>query len=549
MKVKIFGAGISGLSAAHALVELGHEVSVYEALDQPGGFFRSARVQQSNMPTEYSWHGMGPWYNNTFDVMRKIPFKDGNIFDLALSLPIDFGVFPDNAQAQFFNKRLRNIPHMFRMSRWEFCKWSYLMAKTWTSRRRSERKYSGLNAAEAWRPLLKKTAYNTWRSCFGPWIGSDWSKVCLHTTGDFFRKQLLTRGTHQHHGGHTSTSWMHGAGDGWLLFKGPSSEYWFQPWIAHLKQKGVKFCWQNPLTELQYDGSTITSAVTLDETVSGDCYILAINPFSTAEILTKTPALEKQEVLRLFKGLVQDGPHTQVSFRLGFMDEIKFPRERVAVVVSDSEFNLTLFATEQVWDKSITLGNGIRSLWTGTSCISTVPGRIHGRPVRYCTKEEFIEEIKAQIFDCGALDELVQEANSGKRLRDFRLVEVEVWHEWEFSREGIKHLQPKWVNSTNTHNYMPPQTTPVANLFLAGSHTRTQAHVWSIEAAVESGRRAAKAIDQRVTVIDQRLPGYIKMLAKIDDLLYAVKAPQLIDVILIAGSAMMLWLCLDYIFW
>ncbi len=33
---------------------------------------------------------------------------------------------------------------------------------------------------------------------------------------------------------------------------------------------------------------------------------------------------------------------------------------------------------------------------------------------------------------------------------------------------------------------------PIANLFLAGAHTQTQAHVWSIEGAVESGRRSAK---------------------------------------------------------
>ncbi len=549
MKVIIFGAGISGLSAAHELIELGHDVSVYEALDEPGGFFRSARLQQSNIPSEYSWHGMGPWYNNAFDLMRKIPFKQGNIFNSALSLPIDFGIFPDDAPAHFYDKGLKSIPQMFRMSRWDFCKWSYLMLKIWTSKLRSEREYSGQHAAEAWRPLLKPKAYTTWRSCFGPWIGSDWSKVCLHTTGDFFRKQLLTRRTHLHTGRKARSWWQHGAGDGWLLFKGPSSEYWFQPWVGYLEEKGVKFFWQRPLTELQFDGKAISAAVIHDETVSADCYLLAINPFRFAEILAKTPDLEKLEVLRQFKPLVSGGPHTQVSFRLAFKDEIKFPRERVAVVVSDSEFNLTLFATEQVWDKRINLGDGINSLWTGTSCISTEPGRVYGKPVRYCTKEEFIEEIKAQIFDCGALDELIREANNGKTLKEFQLAEVEVWHEWEFSNSGIKPLQPKWVNTTATYEHMPPQTTPVANLFLAGAHTRTQAHVWSIEGAVESGRRAAKAIDQRVVVLDQLLPGYITFLAKIDDLLYAVKAPQLIDVLLITGTAVILWLSLSYILW
>jgi uncharacterized protein with NAD-binding domain and iron-sulfur cluster len=39
--IVIFGAGIAGLSAAHELAQLGYAVSVYEATDQPGGFFRS----------------------------------------------------------------------------------------------------------------------------------------------------------------------------------------------------------------------------------------------------------------------------------------------------------------------------------------------------------------------------------------------------------------------------------------------------------------------------------------------------------------------------
>jgi uncharacterized protein with NAD-binding domain and iron-sulfur cluster len=197
--IVIFGAGIAGLSAAHELVQLGYSVSVYEAIDQPGGFFRSSRLSTDNMPSEYSWHGMGPWYHNTFDLMPKIPFSEkGNIYDLALSRPINFGIFPDTDKAQFFDEGLKSIPKMFRMSKLEFIKWFYLMLKTWTSNNRSTIKYAKLNAAYAWKPLLKDTAYKTWRSCFGPWIGSDWSKVSLHTTGDFFRKQLTTKPTHQH---------------------------------------------------------------------------------------------------------------------------------------------------------------------------------------------------------------------------------------------------------------------------------------------------------------------------------------------------------------
>jgi len=528
--VVIFGAGIAGLSAAHELIQLGYDVSVYEATDEPGGFFRSCRISQNNMPSEYSWHGMGPWYHNTFDLMRQIPFNEhGSVYDLALSRPVDFGIFPDTGKAQFFDEGLKSIPKMFRMGKGEFVKWAYLMLKTWTSNARSRIRYDKLNAARAWKPLLKDRAYRTWRSCFGPWIGSDWSKVSLHTTGEFFRKQLITKPRHQHKADQDGPAWSQGAESGWLLLKGPSSEYWFAPWVKYLQEKGVSFRWGQALTTLEFDGAKIVSAFCGEKQVQGDLYILAINPFVAAEVLSMTPALERQGELKLFKPLVQGGPHTQVSFRLAFSEAIKFPRKRTAIVVSDSEFNLTLFAEEQIWDKNVDLGDNIKSLWTGTSCISGVPGRIYQKPVNNCTKEEFIEEVKAQILSCGALDDLLKEANDGKGLKDFAITKIEVWHEWSFSSGGIKPLQPKWVNSTNTEAYLPAQRTPVPNLYLAGAHTKTQAQVWSIEAAVESGRRAANTIDDRVNVIGQYRPLWIKLVSGIDDVLYSIKAPQFVD--------------------
>jgi hypothetical protein len=51
---------------------------------------------------------------------------------------------------------------------------------------------------------------------------------------------------------------------------------------------------------------------------------------------------------------------------------------------------------------------------------------------------------------------------------------------------------------------------------------------------VESGRRAAKAIDERVQVLEQYQPLWTKSLSKIDDLLFTIKAPQVIDTILIS---------------
>ncbi len=548
--IAVYGAGIAGLTVAHELTRLNYKVSVYEANPEAGGFFRSARLARNQFtPSEYSWHGFGPWYHNVFDLMKQIPFDpSGSVYDKALSRPVDFGIFPDQGPAAFYDRGLASIPKLFRMSKSDWGKWAWLMLKTWGANRRTDVVYASQNAAEKFKPLLSARCYKTWRSCFGPWIGSDWTKVSLHHAGQFFRKQLITRPTHFHHADEEGPAWTQGAGSGWLLLRGPSSEYWFKKWVSHLEKSGVRFNWNASLMQLEFDGTRVTSArLHSGAEITAECHILATNPFAAAAIIARTAAMENERELRHFKPLIQDGPHTQVSFRIPFTELIQFPRQRTAVVVTDSEFNLTLFAQEQVWKPEVELGGKVKSLWTGTSCVGTVPGRLFNTPVIRCTKEQFIEEVKAQILSCESLDRLIREANGGRSLADLGIDRIEVWHEWQFSPAGIEPLQPKWVTTTHTQAHLPAQATSIPNLFLAGAHTKTAADVWSIEAAVESGRRAAQAIDPRVKVIPQYKPFWLRVISSIDDRCFSVGAPHFLDLLLgviLAVTALALGLCL-----
>ena len=534
--VAVFGAGIAGLSAAHEFATLGYEVSVYEADSEAGGFYRSARLQvDGNMPSEYSWHGMGPWYHNTFDLLQQIPFdENGSLYDKALSRSIDFCVAPDKGKAAFYSG-IVHLPKMFRLGLWEGVRWGWLLIRTFTCDRRSREYYSTLNAAEQWKPLLSEPGWRLWRATFGPWIGSDWTNVSLHQAGQFFRKQLITMPSHPHKADDEGPAWTQGARDGWLLLRGPSSEFWFDNWVSYLKKNGVRFFWQEPLSRFDYDGTAITAAnVGSGASVKADVYVLATTPFAAAEILERTPSLAAQEQLRLFRPLTHGGPHAQVSFQIAFSEKISWPRERTAVIIAESEFNLTLFAQEQAWRTDVALGDGVKCVWTGTACVAMVPGRLYGLPLIKCTKEQFIEEVMAQLSSCESLDLLVTEANNGRSWKSVPIVRIEVWHEWRFSSDGIKSAQPKWVNTTKTQTNQPTQATPVPNLVLAGAHTKTEADVWSIEGAVESGRRAARAIEPSVKVIPQYEPPWLRVVRTVDNACFAIGAPHVLDLFLFA---------------
>jgi hypothetical protein len=478
---------------------------------------------------------MGPWYHNLFDVMRQIPFDaHGSVYDCALSRPIDFGVAPDDGAAEFDDPSdfVIDVRRMFRMTRLDRFWWARLMVKEWTANRRSTERYAARNAAAQWGKRLSAEASSTWSACFGPWIGSDWTRVSLHQVGQFTLKQLTSQPSHPHSADSEGAAWDHGARSGWLLLRGPSSEFWFDRWVQHLTQAGVTFHWAQTLHHFDYDGTAITAAhLGSGERVEADVHVFATNPFAAVEILERSPALARLDQLRLFGPLTADGPHVQVSFRIAFSERIEWPRARCAVVVADSEFDLTIFAEEQAWTPEVVLGDGVASLWTGTACVSSIPGRVYGLPVAFCTKQQFIDEVQAQLLRCGSLDALIRQANHGRNLASFPIVRIEVWHEWTFSPDGIRGLDPKWVNSTNTQPFQPTQATPVPNLVLAGAHTRTAADVWSIEAAVESGRRAAQLIEPDVTVIDQYKPSWLRGFGRIDDEFYRLRLPHLLDVL------------------
>jgi hypothetical protein len=534
--VAIFGAGIAGLSAAHELAHLGYTVVVYEINRNAGGFLRSERMPENEgMPSEYSWHGFGPWYHNAFDVMKQIPFDEtGSVYDKALSRPIDFGLAPDQGTVQFNDGPIIPVSKMFRMSGLDSLRWGWLLLKTWAANRRTIEHYSRVNASDRWKPLLSDLGWRTWRACFGPWVGSDWTNVSLHQVGQFFRKQLITQPPHFHAADAEGPAWSQGAGDGWLLLRGPSNEHWINRWVDHLKRSGVVFHWQQSLHKLDFNGEEITGAhLESGAQVRADVYLLATNPFAAADILRRTPQLAEKDQLRLFAPLTQDGPHTQVSFRIAFSERIAWPRKRAVVIIADSEFNITLCASEQIWAPDVNLGVGVESLWTCTACVAKSLGRIYGLPVERCSKQQFIEEVVAQLYSCEGLDKLIKEANDGRGLKSFPILRVEVWHEWLFSPAGIRPLQPKWVTTTNTQPYQPTQATPVPNLVLAGAHTRTGADVWSIEGAVESGRRAAQVIVPSVKVIPQYKPLWLRMISTLDDICFAMRAPHVLDLFLL----------------
>jgi hypothetical protein len=587
----VFGAGIAGLSAAHYLVRQGFQVTVVEALDGPGGMARSERnAADSDVPSEYSWRGFGPWYKNAFAVMKEIPVTPttaaaaslpqgsvSNVYEDRLSGPIGFHLVADEEnptiRSAAIDKSFR-ISHGWRLGPWDATKVGWLLFRQWSaSTERSEHTYAQENASATLYKHLNPLAAKTASQVFGPFVGVDYGRASTHHVADFFKKNTFPGGGNTHAAKADGTpAWTQRSNSGWVILNRPSNEAWFDPWVSALKRQGVVFRFGESLDRFDADGArspivgqnaqpTVAPRVSgaylgSGERIEADQYILAINPFAAVDVIARSsPAVQVDPELTKFPALTADGPHVQISFQIVFGERIVLPGGReTAVILTDSEFDITLFSQDQLFAKDVVLGQDAVSLWSGTATIDSIPGSLYGKTMLHLTRQEFIDEVMHQILRCQSLNAMVKLANQGRPLADFtKNLRVQVWHGWTFpgdppGKDGtpatdiVRGDFPKWVNTTHTQLHQPNTATSLSNLWIAGAHTRTSADLWSMEGAVESGKRAAE-MAARVPASDSTVklqPRRFGPLKTADAWLYKHNLPHVLDSVVIPFVAVMI---------
>lgn len=565
--VVIFGAGIAGLTAAHYLArEKGYQVTLIELLNVPGGLARSERDPVDKLPTEYSYRGMGPWYHNFFNLMQDVPTaKDSTVFETELSQPIRFLLAHDKSKTSESLKSVEldgqdkiavegDFYQRLRLSWWDKAATIYLFAKTWcASDARSQNEYTKMNASEVLQKYLSPRAAHAMSQLFGPWVGTDSSRASLHHVAAFFRKNLMPGppAPYFHKG---PPAFYQGDGSGWLFFNNAINESIFDPIVNELRSLGAKVMFNCKLyrliwdstenritgaevipTTLSNDGSAAATATTV---IAADYYVLAINPYETYTVLQRSPELlASDRQLQQFEHLVADTAHAQVSFRIAFTRKIKMCQRPVrvspAIILLDSEYDITLFAPDELWKNSAYFGDGVQSLWSGTATLDQTRGALYDLPLTELTKQQFIDEIMHQIYRCQDLIEMVAEYNDGLALQEVPVKRVEVWKTWIFDGSKLQNSEKKWVNNSRNWEYQPSAVTSVPNLLLAGAHTKTNADLYSMEAAAESGRRVYDIVTDSNTVIPQHTNFILRIMKAIDAVFYQwLSLPNIIDVVI-----------------
>ena len=246
--VAIVGAGVAGLTAAHELIERGFSVTVYERRSFFGGKAASTRAHRGpgnpGLPGEHGFRFFPGWYRHLIDTMSRIPYhKVGggrrSVADNLVSIQSNLLAWFDRppatlplhvprtaselatssefladlarlglsaAEVALFTRKLLDIAAMSEERRVE-----ELEGITWWQ-------YCDCDAPErsqAYRDLIRATTRTS--------VAAKAEEVSAYTIGRLAIRSLLDS-----------------LSDVDRVLNGPTNEVWFDPWIAHLKARGVK---------------------------------------------------------------------------------------------------------------------------------------------------------------------------------------------------------------------------------------------------------------------------------------------------------------------
>ncbi|MGW1004909.1 hydroxysqualene dehydroxylase [Streptomyces sp. NPDC002520] len=556
-RVAVLGGGVSGLSAAHELVERGYAVTVYEYYDILGGKARSMDVPgtgtggRAPLPGEHGFRFFPGFYRNLPDTMRRIPFP-GNangvhdnlrgtteaLFARAAGRPdlhfplrrvttppapgditpswlrdqilsvLDLGTRLPAHEAAYFADRL--LVHLTscdarREDQWEKTAW-------WDFIRAGDmsREYQVLLGIGQTRNLVATRA----------------EIASTRTVGRVIIEALLLWGL--------LGRGMDGDADIDRVLNAPTSEAWIDPWEAHLRSRGVEFVLGTQVREVVYEGGRVTGVRVAprdggpERTVTADHYVSAL-PVEHARatwgraLRAADPQLGRCDALK-------------TDWMTGVMFYLRTPTPVVHGHINclDSPWAVTGIGQAQFWDGhdfAGDFGDG-----QAHDCLSTIisewdkPGILYGKTARECTKEEIVAELWAQLKD-GLND-------SGKTtLRD----EDRLGWFMDPAVTGLGGPDPQnreqlLIHPTGTLYNRPSARTQVPNFFLAGDYVRTDVDLATMEGANESARRAVNALldaddsgAERCQVLELFRPPEMEPLKRVDELRYRLGLPNTFD--------------------
>ena len=490
--VAVLGGGVAGLSAAHELAERGFAVTVLEQRDAPGGKARSIPVAGSgqdgraDLPGEHGFRFFPGFYRHLPDTMARIPAAGGSgtvrdhLVGATRILFAQAGGPNEILAPAHLPESLDDFEVLVRFLRDAALRvgvpaheYAFLVERLVTLLTScDERRYEQWDAQSWW----EYTGAERRSAAFQRFLADGLTRTLVAARG----REMSART-----GGLVLVQLMQdltrAGGRADRVLDAPTSEAWIDPWVAHLRSRGLELRLGTPVDALHVDGGRIAAVAAGGERVQADFYVAAL-PVEVMRQLA-SPALRAADP-RL-NGL--DRLVTRWMNGVLFYLDRDVPLVNGHAIYVDSEWALTSISQKQFWP-TVDLerrGDGrVRGILSIDVSEWQRPGRRTGKVAMRCTRDEIFEEVWGQLSDHldGALD--------GVQVLDRFLDPAIVFP----NPTEAGNLEPLLVNTAGSWADRPDAATRIPNLVLASDYVRTHTDLATMEAANEAARRAVNEI-------------------------------------------------------
>ena len=547
-RVAVFGGGMGGLAAAHELAERGFEVDLYEKRDIWGGKARSYGLHgtgtdgREDLPAEHGFRFFPGFYKHVPDTMRRIPYPEGGpgarVSDNLVQCQVGEMLRADAAPTIFpvrFPRSFKELRERVADLRGhgplglEPGELRYFLGRLWriatSCQERRLKEYEQIpwwtyvGAASRSVAYQKLLARGMTRSL----VAMRAEVAATRTVADILLQMAyyaLTPGASSDR-----------------VLNGPTSKVWLDPWRAHLRALGVRFHDRERLVRLVLgdDGAIahaeVRGASDMVTRVEADHYVAAV-PVEVMSQLVEGPLAEAAPSLARLHELSVE-----------WMNGVQFYLSRDIPLVYghslyvDSTWALTSISQPQFWRQGAypleKFGDGrVKGLLSVDISDWDDPGEYTtGADARYCSRDQVIEEVWAQVqhhlaqsgygplrdderlhahldndIECPAPDSPEAEcrrlaARHGlMKVREMTALQPPLngpgpkTMPWTELRQPDRDLEPLLINTVGSWADRPEATTEIPNLFLASDYVRTYTDLATMEGANEAGRRAVNAI-------------------------------------------------------
>jgi uncharacterized protein with NAD-binding domain and iron-sulfur cluster len=501
--VAILGGGCGGLSAAHELVERGFTVDVYERYPVAGGKCRSIAVPSTgsgnrpDLPGEHGFRFFPGYYKHVTDTMSRIPYgnnangvKGNLVFGQAVrfsrkdtgDIQLPYTRLWQANPADLVNAIVGFIGLVPGLPLGEIIYFASRIVEFVTScDARRDNEYDN----KTWWDFVHAQRYSAVYQSFlakaltRNLVAADSQRASVRTIGLQATRILVSN---------ILFSMYEEAS---RLFNGPTSEVWIDPWLTHLRSKGINWIPGTNVDALIVENGIVTGARVSTNgqarTVTADMFVLAVPVERARELLNPQlrsidPGFDKLD------DLLADWM-TGIQFFLKRRVDIT----RGHISYADSPWALTSISQGQFWSRDLgTYGNGqVRDIISVDVSNWDAPGVLYGKPARQCTREQIFNEVWAQMKT--SLDEdwiFLNDSDVVARFLDPGI---------KFSSDApsatpVDNAEPLLVNTSGSWALRPEATTKVPNLFLASDYVKTNTDLATMEGANEAARKATNGI-------------------------------------------------------